>query len=173
MTHCIEPVWNKSIEIVTAPDLMFMCDTECPQQIHQQCDKAHRCYKTDSNTSLGAVVCLSSYSNNKLSDAYATVLYRLYVSGFSLSTLQLPYNKPHSLMHLNLTSCNISVIPETAFINTPRLELLVLAHNAIQTIPSATFHPLVWLKYLDLSNNRLLSFDASISPLFLLNTLSP
>ena len=30
MTHCIEPVWNKSIEIVNEPDMMFMCDTECP-----------------------------------------------------------------------------------------------------------------------------------------------
>ena len=171
MTHCIEPVWNKSIEIITAPAMMFMCDTVCPQQIHQECDKTDRCYKTDSNTSLGTVVCLSSYSNTKLSNAYTTILYRLYVSGFNLSTLQLPYVKPHSLMHLNLTSCNISVIPETTFINTPRLELLVLAHNTIQTIPSATFHPLVWLEYLDLSNNQLLSFDASISPLFLLNTV--
>ena len=107
-------------------------------------------------------VCLSSHNNSKLSSAFITILYQLYISGFNLSTLKLPYVKPHTLTHLNLTSCNISVIPETTFINTPLLELLVLAHNAIQTIPSATFHPLVWLKYLDLSNNQLLFVDAEM-----------
>ena len=171
VTNCMEPLWNTPMDIVTVPDVMFICKTECPQQIHQQCDKADTCYQTDSDKHLDAAVCLSS-NNNKLSSAFISVLYQLYISGFNLSTLKLPYIKPHNLTHLNLTSCNISVIPETTFINTPRLEFLVLAHNAIQTIPSATFHPLVWLEYLDLSINQLLFFDAEmIFPLFHLDTV--
>ena len=145
VTNCMEPVWHTSMNIVTVPDIMFLCDSTCPQQIYQQCDKAVRCYQVMYNslplqTLLNAAVCSSSHNNNKLSSAFITVLYRLYISGFNLSTLKLPYVKPHSLMHLNLTSCNIGVIPKTAFINTPHLELLVLTHNAIQTIPHATFH---------------------------------
>ena len=112
-------------------------------------------------------MCLSSHNNSELSSAFITILYQLYISGFNLATLKLPYVTPHSLTHLNLTSCNISVIQETTFINTPQLELLGLAHNAIQTIPSAAFHPLVLLKYLDLSNNQLVSFSGElILPLF-------
>ena len=176
VTHCMEPVWNKSMDIVTVPNFMFMCKTQCPKPIHQQCDKADMCYTVDSVDSvderLDAVVCLSSNSNSKLSSAFITVSYQLYISGFNLATLKLPYVKPHSLTHLNLTLCNISVIPETTFIKTTRLGLLVLADNSIQTIPRATFHPLVLLKYLDLSNNQLLSFDTEmIFPLSLLNTL--
>ena len=168
--YCMEPVWNTSMDIFTAPDIMFLCNKKCPQQIHEQCDEADRCYTTHHD--LDAAVCLSSHNSNKLSSAFITVLHQLHISGFNLSTLQLPYAKPHSLMHLNLTSCNIRVIPETTFINTPRLELLVLAYNAIKAIPTATFHPLVWLKYLDLSNNQLQSFDADmIFPLFHLDTV--
>ena len=133
---------------------------------------ADRCYAPDSDSDPDAAVCVSSHKNSELSSVFITVLYQLYISGFNLSTLKLPYVKPHNLTHLNLTSCNISVIPETTFINTPRLELLVLAHNAIQTIPSTVFHPLVWLKYLDLSNNQLQSFfEELIFPLFHLETL--
>ena len=172
VSSCMEPVWNTSMDIVTVPDIMFMCETKCPMQIHDQCNNATRCYRTDSDTDLDAIVCLSSHNDSKLSSAFITVLYQLHISGFNLATLKLPYVKPHSLTHLNLTSCNISVIPKTTFINTPRLELLVLAHNAIQTISSTVLYPLVGLKHLDLPNNQLLFFDAEmILPLFLLQTV--
>ena len=161
---------NTYMDIVNVPDNMFMCTKTCPQQIHEQCD-VDRCYKTDSDSDIDAAVCLSSYNNSELSSAFITVLYQLYISGFNLATLKLPYEKPHNLTHLNLTSCNISVIQETTFINTPQLELLVLAHNAIQTIPRAAFHPLAHLIYMDISNNQLLSFIGElIRPLFCLKT---
>ena len=172
VTNCMEPVWNTSMDIVTVPDTMFMCNTKCPQQIRRQCDKADRCYQTVSDNHIDATVCLSSHNNNNLSSVFITILYRLYVSGFNLSTLKLPYTKPHSLTHLNMTSCNISIIPEKTFTNISRLQLLVLARNAIQTLATATFHPLVWLRYLDLSNNQLLSFVGElILPLFHLDIL--
>ena len=184
-SSCMEPLWNIPMDIRTVPDFMFMCDTKCPQQIHLQCDKADRCYESNfvedihailhggyPDTGPDAVVCLSSHNNNELSSAFITVLYQLHVSGFNLSTLTLPYAQPQKLSHLNLTSCNISVIPKTAFINTPRLKVLVLAHNAIQTLEDATFHPLAQMRYLDLSSNQLLSFDAKlIKPLFLLENV--
>ena len=170
LTHCMDPLWNTSTDILNVPDARFHCDVQCSQQIQQQCAKEYSCYGTDSEPDVA--VCLSSGNSNELSAALVPVHYELYVSGFNLARLRLPYVKPHNLTHLNLTSCNISVIPETTFINTPRLELLVLAHNAIQTIPSATFHPLVWLEYLDISYNLLLSFDAEmIFPIFHLDTV--
>ena len=173
VTTCMEPLWNTSMDIVTVPNIMFMCDTECPQQIHEQCNKADRCYQAYFPTAIDAAICLASHNdNNKLSSAFITVSYQLYISGFNLTTLELPYVRPHNLTHLNLTSCNISVIPETAFINIPQLRLLVLAHNAIQNLLSSTFNPLVWLEYLDLSHNKLLTFDRElIVPLFLLKTV--
>ena len=181
VTQCMEPMWHTPMDIVTMPDIMFTCKTECPQQIHQQCDKADRCYVTDfdsercfkagSDSNPVAAVCLSSHNNSELSSAFIPVLYKLYISGFNLTTLKLPYVKSHNLTHLNLTSCNIRVIPNTTFIKTPKLEILVLAHNAIQTIPRTAFHPLVYLKYLDLSNNQLPSFVGEmILPLFHLKT---
>ena len=171
VSNCTEPLWNTSRDIQALPDIMFICDTKCPQQIYHQCDKGSRCYQRHSDSDINVAVCLSS-NNNELSPAFNTVLYQLYVSGFNLSTLKLPYMKPHNLTHLNLTSCNISEIPETAFNNTLHLEVLVLAHNAIKTLAAATLYPLTWLKYLDLSNNQLLSFDAELFlPLFLLETV--
>ena len=175
-SSCMEPLWNISMDIYTVPDFMFMCDAKCPQQIHKQCDKADRCLRSDSDADLDAdpdaVVCLSSNINNKLSSAFIPVLYQLHISGFNLSTLTLPYAQPHNLTHLNLTSCNIRDIPETAFINVPHLKFLVLANNAIQILAGATFHPLAQMRYLDLSSNQLLSFGADlIKPLFLLENV--
>ena len=148
VTNCTEPPWNTPMDLFTVPDFMFMCTTKCPQQIHQQCDISDRCLKSDSDTDLDAVICVSSHNKNQLSSAFIPVLYQLHVSGFHLSTLTLPYVQPHNLTHLNLTSCNISDIPETAFMNVPYLKLLVLAQNAIQTLASAMFHPLAHMIYL-------------------------
>ena len=171
VTKCMVPPRSINMNIHTVPDFMFMCDAECPLHIHQQCHKADRCLQY-SDADLGGVVCLSSHNNNELSSAFITVLYQLHVSGFNLSTLTLPYIQPHNLTYLNLTSCNISVIPETAFMNVPYLRLLVLAHNAIQSLAGAIFHPLAHMIYLDLSNNQLLSFDGElINPLFLLENI--
>ena len=103
-----------------------------------------------------------SFNTNKLSSSLLSVEYQLHASGYNLSTLIFPFVKPHNMTHLNLTSCNISVIPGTAFINTPYLELLVLAHNAIKILARATLDPLLRLIYLDLSCNQLLSFGAEL-----------
>ena len=165
VTHCMDALLNTNVELLTEPDFMFMCERGCSHQIEQQCDKEHRCYGT--SLKLDAIVCLTSFNTNKLSSSLITAEYALHISGFSLSTLRLLFVEPHNLTHLNLTSCNIRVIPETTFINTPHLQLLVLANNAIENLVSDTFHPLFLLKYLDLSNNQLLSFDAELLlPLF-------
>ena len=174
LTNCMDALWNTSIDFFTAPESMFLCmHYQCPQQIQQQCDKEHRCFGYSAQElELDAVVCLSSGNMDRLLPNLIAVLHQLHIYGFNLSTLVLPYAKPHSLTHLNLTSCNISVIPETTFTNIPHLELLVLAHNAILTLATATFHPLVQLTYMDLSNNYLLSFDAElVLPLVLLETV--
>ena len=169
LTHCMDTLWNTSMDILTVPDTMFLCEVQCSQLIEQQCHKEHTCYGRDSE--VDAAVCLSSGNSNKLSAALITVNYQLYVSGVNLTTLRLPYAERHNLTHLNLTSCSISFVPVTTFINIPRLEILVLAHNNIQTIPNATFDPLVWLKYLDLSYNKLLFINGElILQLFLLET---
>ena len=160
LSNCIDIIWHKPVNFHTVPESLFICEIDCPHQIEQQCNKEHRCYGT--NLELDAVVCLSSDNNGNLSSAFIPAAYQLHVSGFNLQTLGLPYAESTGLTHLNLTSCNISVIPETAFINTSRLELLVLADNAIQTLAIVTFHPLVWLKYLDLSNNQLMFFHSEI-----------
>ena len=104
VTTCMEPLWNTSMDIVTVPNIMFMCDIECPQQIHEQCHKADRCYQAYSSTAIDAAICLTSHNDNdKLSSAFITVSYQLYISGFNLTTLELPYVRPHNLTHLNLT----------------------------------------------------------------------
>ena len=170
VTHCMDLLWNTTLDILKVPESMFLCNVTCPQQIQQQCDKERRCYRSE-HTEIDAVVCLSSGSINRLSPNLMT-LHQLHASGFNLATLEFPNVKAHKLSHLNLTSCSISIVPETAFINIPHLEFLVLGHNVIQTLASGTFHPLNQLKYLDLSYNQLLSFDGElIVPLFLLETL--
>ena len=168
-TDCWDVLWNRRVDV---SESLFLCELLCPQQIQQQCDKGHRCYGLRVTSEIDTVVCLSSYNITRLPPNLITPLHQLHVSGFNLTTLELPYVKPHNLTHLNLTSCNISVIPATTFINTPLLELLVLVHNAIQNLGNSTFYPLALLKYLDLSYNKLLSFDAElIHPLFSLGTV--
>ena len=158
LTHCMDALWNTSVELLTTQDFMFTCEQTCSPPIQQQCNKEHRCYGP-LDSELYAIVCLSSFNSNKLLPYLIKPEYQLHASGFNLSTLNLPFVKPRNLTHLNLTSCNIRVIPETAFIHIPQLHLLVLAHNAIINLASTTFHPLIWLKYLDLSNNQFLFFD--------------
>ena len=161
VTHCLDVMWNTPVEFLTVPDSMFMCLFRCSHEIQRQCDKENRCYGS-TFLELHAVVCISSLKANKLLPSLIKSVNQLHASGFNLSTLNLPFVKPHNLTHLNLTSCNISVIPETAFIHTPQLQLLVLAHNAITDLASTTFHPLFWLMYIDLSNNQLLFFKAEL-----------
>ena len=160
VTHCLDVLWNTSVELLTVPDSMFICELPCSLQMQQQCNIEHRCYGL--HLELHAVVCISSFNTNELLSSLIKSVYQIHASGFNFSTLSLPFVKPHNLTHLNLTSCNISVIPETAFIYTPQLQILVLSHNAITNLASTTFHPLFWLKYLDLSSNHLLSFTAEL-----------
>ena len=169
VVNCTEPIWNTTVDVLSVPKSILMCDMKCPQQIQQQCDKEHRCYGTDSK--IDAVVCVSSDNTNKLLSAFITVHHQLHVYGFSLDTLKLPYPETVGLTHLNLTSCHISVVPETAFRNVPHLELLVLANKTIQNLAVATFHPLVSLRYLDLSSNQLLSFNDEMFSTAVVKTL--
>jgi Leucine-rich repeat (LRR) protein len=64
---------------------------------------------------------------------------------------------------------NLTSLPEDLFVNTPKLERLILKYNKLRSLSWNEFQGLVVLEYLDLTGNRIANFDAQKCSKFMPN----
>jgi Leucine-rich repeat (LRR) protein len=64
---------------------------------------------------------------------------------------------------------NLTSLPEDLFVNTPKLKRLILRYNKLRSLSWDEFQGLVVLEYLDLTGNRIASFDAQKCSKFMPN----
>lgn len=80
--------------------------------------------------------------------------------------LDFPQGRPFlnipSLKSLDISSCNITSLPEETFVRLPSLEELTLARNDLRDLPRKVFLHLKSLKYLYLSHNLLTSLHGDL-----------
>lgn len=93
------------------------------------------------------------------------------LAGLSVIMLDLDHNQLQSIDHqwlmptgstlqyLYLTFNNLREIPEDAFENMTRLELLGLGVNQMTTLPSRVFHPLSSIRFIYLQQNQIVEID--------------
>lgn len=88
-----------------------------------------------------------------------TMNQRLEILKLDYNTLDFPHGRPFlnipSLKSLDISSCNITYLPEETFVRVPNLEELILARNNLNDLPRKVFLHLRSLKYLYLSHNYL------------------
>ena len=158
-SDCITAFPLSNTLISKVPDDQFFCKEECSTEVKADCISAD-CFKTYGLTSdISAINCQSSKSTTSISNHFIKVKFKLSMSGANFQTLKLPYLKNSQVNHLNLSSNNISSIPDFTFQQVPSLQCLVLANNTISHVSSKTFQGLGQLLHLDLSVNKLKSLE--------------
>ncbi|XP_065087548.1 toll-like receptor 6 [Ochlerotatus camptorhynchus] len=70
-----------------------------------------------------------------------------------MGNILLPFNLPvlHNLLVLDLRHCGLNRLLDKAFVNTPNLQKLFLAHNGLTKLSAIHFEGLTHLQHLDLS----------------------
>ena len=149
---------NYTITSISNDD-WFLCQTDCPTDIIPACNCGF-CYYSTLRSDITALDCISSRNTTKIPSAFLTVKYQLIFYGANLQELMLPYTNDSQVYYLDLSSNNITSVPDFAFIRLPLLDSLSLAFNSITHISFNTFKRLDNLVYLDLSFNNLNSIEA-------------
>ena len=158
-TGCLNTINRKDAPFSVVPDDSFLCPDACTTEFKADCLRAV-CYKmSDLTREISAITCISSKNTTAISDHFMRVKFKLIMSGANLQTLKLPYLNNTHVNHLNLSSNNISSVPDFTFLSVPFLQSLVLSNNTINHVTSKTFQGLGQLLLLDLSGNILTALE--------------